>query len=155
MENQLFKFKSDILEMSKAELNSASAEAIANFDESLNDPIKQLALVAKFQMMIDIIEKGIKEKSMEDLQKHGGKLTAYGIEFAIQEVGTKYDYTANEKWNDLQLQIEELKAKQKEAENFCKNLPGTIEVLDPESGELVTWHKPAKSSTTSIKKTIK
>jgi hypothetical protein len=155
METQLFKFESDILTMSKADLISASASAVNNFDESFNDPIKQLALISKFQIMLENMEKGIKEKSMTDLEKHGGKLSAFGIEFAIQEVGTKYDYSANQKWNDLQSQIEELKAKQKEAENFCKNLPSSIEVLDSESGELITWHKPVKTSTTSIKKTIK
>lgn len=155
METQLFKFESDILTMSKADLISASASAVNNFDESFSDPIKQLALISKFQVMLENMEKGIKEKSMTDLEKHGGKLSAFGIEFVIQEVGTKYDYSANQKWVDLQNQIDELKAKQKEAENFCKNLPSSIEVLDSESGELITWHKPVKTSTTSIKKTIK
>jgi hypothetical protein len=71
------------------------------------------------------------------------------------ESGVKYDYSANQIWNDLQDKIDHLKAQQKDVEAFCKSLKSPTVTVDPETGESFEWFPPSKSSTTTIKKTIK
>jgi hypothetical protein len=80
---------------------------------------------------------------------------AYRVELQVAEVGTKYDFTANAKWNAIQSQINSLKEEQKNIESFCKSLKSKTITVDEETGESFEFYPPAKSSTTSIKKTIK
>ena len=61
---------------------------------------------------------------------------------------------AIKQWVDLQDQIDELKEKQKEVEKFCKGIKNKTITVDEETGESFEFFPPAKSSTTSIKKTI-
>ena len=72
----------------------------------------------------------------------------------VAEVVTKYDFSATKQWVDLQDQIDELKEKQKEVEKFCKGIKNKTITVDEETGESFEFYPPAKSSTTSIKKTI-
>ena len=49
---------------------------------------------------------------------------------------------------------DELKEKQKEVQKFCKSIKNKTITVDEETGESFEFFPPAKSSTTSIKKTI-
>ena len=55
---------------------------------------------------------------------------------------------------DIGKRIDELKEKQKEVEKFCKGIKNKTITVDEETGESFEFYPPAKSSTTSIKKTI-
>jgi hypothetical protein len=78
----------------------------------------------------------------------------HNVEMQVAEVGTKYDFSGTKQWVDLQDQIDELKEKQKEVEKFCKGIKNKTITVDEETGESFEFYPPAKSSTTSIKKTI-
>jgi hypothetical protein len=148
-------FEKQILAMSKSEIADQANLMIENFDESLNDPIKKLALISKFQLLFDTLEKGLKEKSIEDLHKLGGKTSNFGVDFQISEVGVKYDYSENEKWVEINNQIKFLEEKRKEVEAFIKGIKSSFTQVDEETGEAIHWHPASKSSTTTIKRTIK
>jgi uncharacterized protein YajQ (UPF0234 family) len=92
---------------------------------------------------------------LDDLHRLGGKFTKHGVEFAIAELGTKYDYSNTKRWVDLNNEIEALKSKQKEVESFCKVISSITTTVDPDTGEAIEFIPASKSSTTSIKKTIK
>jgi len=154
MENNLIVGDSQILELSKKEITAMAEASIVNIDYV--DVIKLSAQVAKFQLLISELEKQIKDKLFTDLRKfQGSKVTAYGIDFSEMEGGVKYDYSETESWCKLQFEIDRLKEKQKEVETFCKALKAPAKMLDEETGELMDFYPPAKSSTTTIKKVIK
>jgi hypothetical protein len=155
MKNQLMLKASDIMELTKSEIIAQANQMVFNFDVASKDPLEQLAMISKFQLLFETLEKGIKEKSLDDLHKLGGKFTKHGVEFAIAEVGTKYDYSNTQRWVKLNNEIESIKAKQKEVESFCKVISSITTTVDPDTGEALEFIPASKSSTTSIKKTIK
>ena len=143
-----------IILMDKSEI----AYRAKSFAESMEGMagLKSAAAIAKFQLMLGELEKNFKDATLEEIRKHqGGKVSAYGIDFAEMEAGTKYDYTENQIWCEIQDKIEALKAQQKDIESFCKALKSPMVSVDPDTGESHEWFPPSKSSTTTIKKTIK
>jgi len=154
MENNLIVGDSQIIELSKKEITAMAEASIVNIDYV--DVIRLSAQVAKFQLLISEMEKQIKDKLFVDLRKfEGSKVTAYGIDFSEMEGGVKYEYSETESWVNLQNQIDALKEKQKDVEAFCKALKAPVKMLDEETGELMEFCPPSKSSTTTIKKVIK
>ena len=155
MKNELTLKPSMIINMDKQEIIHQAQVMVDEFDVSLKDPLVQFAIIAKFQILFETVEKGIKQKSIDELHKLGGKHNVHGVEFAIAEVGTSYDYTATKKWNDLEDQISFLKRQQKEIEGFCKAITNFTTTVDPDTGEAHEFYPASKKSTTSIKKTVK
>jgi hypothetical protein len=154
MENNLIVADGQILELNKKEI-TAMAEAVMVNADSI-DVVKLAAQSAKFQLLASEIDKQIKDHLFSDLRKfQGSKVTAYGVDFSEMEGGVKYDYSETESWVNLQNQIDRLKEKQKEVEAFCKALKGSVKILDEETGELMDFYPPSKTSTTTIKKVIK
>lgn len=148
--------RTEFLTMGKDQILAQASEAIANFDTSLTDPIKQLAIVKKLQLLVDTLEKGIKEKTLEELERNGGKYVAFNCDFQVAEVGVKYDYSNNSEWVKIQDQINDLESKRKEVEKFIKALGSmSMTEVNEETGEVIKWFPAVKSSTTSIKTTIK
>jgi len=155
MKKDLMLNAKDIMALTKSEIIEQANQMVFNFDVASKDPLDQLAMISKFQLLFETLEKGIKEKSIDDLHKLGGKFTKHGVEFAIAEVGTKYDYSRTQRWVDLNNEIEMIKAKQKEVESFCKAIQHITTTVDTETGESTEFVPAFKTSTTSIKKTIK
>lgn len=146
----------EILSLSKKDLVRTGEMLVNNFDASSKDPLQMLAFVSKMKLMLDTIEKGLVDKSINDLNQYQGKKEAFGIDFQISEVGVKYDYSENQKWVELNNEIKELEEKKKEMEKFIKALgPYSFKEVNDETGEITEWHPASKSSTSTIKKTIK
>jgi hypothetical protein len=154
MENNLISAAGQIVDLSKKEITQMAEVLIVNAD-SINI-IKLAAQSAKFQLLASEMDKHIKEHLFTDLRKfEGSKTSAYGVDFSEMEGGVKYDYSETESWVNLQNQIDALKEKQKDVEAFCKALKAPVKMLDEETGELMDFCPPSKSSTTTIKKVIK
>ena len=154
MKNELMAIDGQILELSKKEITQMAENFMANAD-SINT-VKLAAQLAKFQLLASEMDKHIKDHLFVDLrQNKDSKLTAFGVEFSEMEGGVKYDYSETESWCKLQFEIDRLKEKQKEVEAFCKALKSKTSTLDEETGELMDFYPPSKTSTTTIKKVIK
>jgi len=154
METNLIAVDGKILDLSKKEITQMAEAMMVNAD-SIN-VIKLAAQSAKFQHLASEIDKNIKEHLFSDLRKfEGSKTTAYGIDFSEMEGGVKYDYSNTERWCNLQYEIDRLKFKQKEIEEFCRALKQKVSLFNEDTGELTDYYPPSKSSTTTIKKVIK
>ena len=143
-----------IILMDKSEI----AYMAKTFAESMEGMagLKSAAAIAKFQLMLAELEKNFKDATLKEIQQHqGAKVSAFGIDFSEMESRIKYDYSENEIWNEIQDRIDHLKAQQKDIEAFCKSLKSPLITVDKETGESHEWFPPSKSSTTTIKKTIK
>jgi FtsZ-binding cell division protein ZapB len=154
MKNELMAVDGQILDLSKKEIAQMAESFMANADAI--DTVKLAAQLAKFTLLSAEMDKHLKEHLFADLRKHkDGKLSAFGVDFSEMESGVKYDYSETETWCKLQFEIDRLKEKQKEVEAFCKALKSKTSTLDEETGELVDFYPPSKTSTTTIKKVIK
>ena len=154
MKNELMAVDGQILELNKKEIAQMAENFMANADAI--DTVKLAAQLAKFTLLSAEMDKHLKEHLFTDLRKHkDSKLSAYGVDFSEMEGGVKYDYSETESWCKLQFEIDRLKEKQKEVEAFCKALKSKTSTLDEETGELMDFYPPSKTSTTTIKKVIK
>ena len=154
MKNELMAVDGQILDLSKKEIAQMAESFMANANAI--DTVKLAAQLAKFTLLSAEMDKHLKEHLFADLRKHkDGKLSAFGVDFSEMEGGVKYDYSETETWCKLQFEIDRLKEKQKEVEAFCKALKSKTSTLDEETGELMDFYPPSKTSTTTIKKVIK
>jgi hypothetical protein len=154
MKNELMAVDGQILDLSKKEIAQMAESFMVNAD-SINT-VKLAAQLAKFQLLASEMDKHIKEHLFVDLrQNKDSKLSAFGVDFSEMEGGVKYDYSETESWCKLQFEIDRLKEKQKDIEAFCKALKSKTSTLDEETGELMDFYPPSKTSTTTIKKVIK
>ena len=145
-----------IKEMGKADIVMLANSISGLITENGGEIIKTLAIATKYQLLFSEIEKNLSKNGVNELHTYdNSKKNVYQVELQVAEVGTKYDFTANAKWNTIQEQINSLKEEQKNVEAFCKSLKSKTITVDEETGEAVEFYPPAKSSTTSIKKTIK
>lgn len=151
----LFDNKS-IQEMGKSDIVTLANSIGDLITENGGEIVKTLAIATKYQLLFSEIEKNLSKNGVDELLRYdGSKTNAFRVELQVAEVGTKYDFTANAKWNTIQEQINALKEDQKNVEAFCKSLKSKTITVDEETGESFEFYPPAKSSTTSIKKTIK
>lgn len=157
LQNQFTEFGVKMLvEMPKQGISAMAQRMVYQSAENGDDVVSQLALSTKFKHFFTVIESELNKASIPELHKNAGKLARHGVEFAITETGVTYDYSETSQWVDLEKQIAELKEKQKELEAFCKALKSqTLTEVDPETGEAFLFVKPSKTSTESIRKTIK
>jgi hypothetical protein len=100
----------------------------------------------------------VQEVIQEEIKKHGKFASHLGAKLEVVEAGVKYDFS---KCGDTDLEMFEsdlstATERVKERKEFLKKLPakGTTIVHEP-SGEVITIYPPAKSSTTTIKTTMK
>jgi hypothetical protein len=105
------------------------------------------------------IKAAIRSKAVSEAAQHQGKLTLYGNQLETIEAGTKYDYAATKDpvWEQLNAIASTAIERRKEREAFLRTIkPGDITTaVDPESGEEVRLIPPPKTSTTTIKVTLK
>ena len=78
----------------------------------------------------------------------------FGATISLAETGVVYDFSQCNDLvlNDLQQRLSNIKEQIKERESFLKNIsPKGIEIIDKNTGELVTIYPPSKTSTSSYK----
>ena len=147
---------SNILSLSKAEILDQANQILKNFDVDMLETITTISLIRKAQLLIDTLEKGLKEKGINELQKAGGRYEANGCEHQLVEAGVKYDYSVcnDPVYNKLKAQLTVLEDEIKAREKYLKAIPsqGVQTLLED---EVLTLYPPAKSSTTSITVNLK
>lgn len=87
----------------------------------------------------------------------GNEFEYAGNKITKAEHGTKYDYSKcnDTDWELYDSQIKSLTTYKKEREDFLKTLKGPIDVLDKNTGEVVTLRPPTKTSTSGLNVSIK
>jgi len=147
-----------ILHADRGELSEMASMMIEAVDDGFADPLDTLIIAKKGMYVFENIVKGMKGKAYID----GGKLSKHNVDIRTQDVGVKYhfDGCGDMVWNELNQQIAELTAKQKEREAFLKSLKGETKYhLDEETGEEQTFetpiYPPARVGASSLVLTIK
>jgi len=134
-----FKSLAPILELSKANIKDQAQLLAGQINES-GSPEIAFASLTKFEELIKGIKDSIKSSAMFEIEQ--GRDYAVGIKLSIMNA-TRYEY------HDLEL--ERLKEKVKDREQFLKSLKSSISVLDETTGEVVVVQPAIKKVTETIK----
>lgn len=125
------------------------SNSIVNEIQSGNLNALEFKMRAKvIEICLSKIEKAVKENILTEASRHGKSFNFKGFDIQEVETGTKYDYSNDTEWVRLNTLI-------KEREAYLKNLKKPIDVLVIETGEVIREFPPIKSSTTSLKFTLK
>lgn len=135
-------------------------DLIQRIEDGELNPLQAHAYIKRMEDLVEIINKDARYKSLllNEGEKHGKKFQLYNTDFAISEVGTKYDYSmcGDVEWEQMDKAIRILQTAIKMREAYLKNVPSNgEEKVDKETGEAYTIYPPTKTSTTAIKTTLK
>jgi hypothetical protein len=135
--------------------SSSIVNEVRNGDES---PLRVLVQLRAMEKASKAILEGIKEEIITEAEKYPGKdFELWGNKLSKEEVGVSYDYSicGDPTFERLEVDFETAKAKLEERKKFLRTLTEPIPIGDTLTGELVTVRPPKKTSTSSVKVSIR
>ena len=142
--------------LTKPEIETLAIQKIAEWDESgvSNSPeilsiAEQIAAGKEFLEMIRANSRFI-GAVRDQLQLHpkGKMLSSSGAQLSIMEAGTKYDYSTDPTWRELNMIAEDAIEARKARETLLKAIPSGQTLMNSE-GE-ITAFAPIKTSTSTF-----
>jgi len=135
-------------------------QVINDLAEGNEDPVKIHYNIKCIEELIKLIlaDKEYKSILLFEAEKHGKTFDFENSKMEVKETGVKYDFHAcgDPEWEKLEFEINILKDKQKEREQFLKTIrPDGMNIFDPITGEAYTICPPIKTSTTTVTVTLK
>lgn len=107
----------------KAEIAEQIQRVTDQVADGTINPLRAYGLLAALEKVVAEAKKAIQDLALMEADKYPDKTNdVYGAQFQIKEAGVKYDFSDSPEWNALQVQIEELKARQKGVETTLKAL---------------------------------
>lgn len=139
-ELQLYSELAPLATKSKVEIIELAQKQIDYIKEN-GDAENTFAFLKKCSTLLDLVTDGVKEDAMTAIGR--GSDYFHGVKMTV-ESRTTYSYSNDPIWKSLQKQT-------KERESLLKAIKEPIEVLDPESGEVVTVYPATKKVSDYIK----
>lgn len=155
--NELVKLKdSPILSADKAGMVAMVDTYLEDLAINGGEPLKDLALCRKFIFLLEELEKGLKDYAIKELGNYDREESEIlGATIKVVEAAPKFDFSATSSWAEQKKVVEAESKKLKEVEAFIKTLKSKTTVVDEETGETHEFFPAAKSSSTTIRVTLK
>lgn len=135
----------------KSNINLVALPIIKSIEDG-NFNVLEFQVKARF--LIEVLNnalKNTKDDAIKDIQK--GTTNYLGAKLEIAETGTKYEYSTNQDWQELENKIVELKKQQKEIEDLIKIATKKgVAIVNPNTGETIM--PVVKQSETNLKITL-
>lgn len=135
----------------KSNINLVALPIIKSIEDG-NFNILEFQVKARF--LIEVLNnalKNTKDDAIKDVEK--GNTNYLGAKLEIVETGTKYEYSTNQDWQELENQIIYLKKAQKEIEDLIKiATKKEVAIVNPNTGETIM--PVVKTSETNLKITL-
>ena len=142
----------------KQQINTLSQGIIDSVNNGDISALEVTMLLKAWEDVSENIKSAIRKKAVSEADQHpNGKLTLFGNSVETFEAGTKYDYskTGDTVWERLDSDANTAIEKRKQREALLRALKEPTTLLDELTGEVVTVKPPPKTSTTTVKITLK
>lgn len=148
--------QSSIISANKSEMVGMVNRYLEEIAFSGGEPLKDLVLCRKYMFVLEELEKGLKDFAMNELKTYDNN-EANISDVTLKEVDTpaKYDYSASSAWVVQKKVVDEATARLKEIETFAKACKEKTTIVDPNTGEVLDYFPPTKTSSTTIRVTLK
>lgn len=155
--NELALLKTNpIVSADKEGLSSMVSSYIQELAFNGGEPLNDLAICRKYIYVLEELEKGLKDYAISELNSFDKQeAEILGASLKVIETGVKNDYSATPSWLSQKEVVDLETRKLKEIEAMAKSLKGKLVVVDEETGETKEFYPPVKTSSTSIRVTIK
>lgn len=127
--------------------------------EIMDEKKEALPVLIRLRELLKLIDKWTAEIdpiAIDEAHKHGKSFKMHGAKVEVREVGTKwyYDKTGDSVLARIVDEKSKVSEKEKERQQFLKTLKDPMQVLDEETGELITIYPARKESKTGLVVTI-
>ena len=148
--------KTEIVEYNKEQIVNAVSSYLEDMAFNGGEPLNDLALCRKYIFLLQEIEKGLIPYAINELSKYDRKESnVNNVDLKVVETGAKSDYSNSIAWVKQKAAVDKENDKLKQIESFAKGLRERAQLLDEETGELVEYFPPIRSSSTTVRATIK
>jgi hypothetical protein len=148
--------KSSIVELNKEGMTNVVSSYLEGIAFDGGEPLSDLALCRKYIFLLQEIEKGLIPYAITELSKYDRKESSINnVDLKVVEVGSRSDYSNSVSWVKQKTILDKENDKLKQIESFAKGLRERAQLLDEETGELVEYFPPIKTSSTTVRATIK
>lgn len=147
-----------LLPTTQTQIDIFSDQVIESVRQGETNPLEVLVILKAFEKATERILKEVRENYVKEADKYSEKsFELFGAKLEKAEVGTKYNYSiCNDPVYNRRLAIATEATKLvKEREDFLKSLKDPINFVDEETGEFVKIIPPLKTSTESVKVSIR
>lgn len=147
-----------LMATTQTQIDVFSDQVINSVKSGEASALEVLIMLKAFEKMADRVLKEIRENFVNEADKYTERVFEFnGNKIEKAEVGTKYDYSVcnDPVYNSLSSILKNTNTQVKEREEFLKALKQPITILDEGTGEVVTINPPLKTSTTSLKVSIR
>jgi hypothetical protein len=122
------------------------------------DTLTALARLEFLSQIIDQVKTNYRNAAVDELELYGPEaktgVNRFGVTFKQKETAVKYDFSQTATWNEMESEMESIKAAQKALETQLKGLTKPMSILDESTGEITVMNPPIKSSKTTVEITL-
>lgn len=156
-ETQALQVLSQNIVLSKEAQENVANDLVAQVVNGDVDPIQAFVQIKALMETSDKFLKNSQVVSaVQAAAEERGKQSVFaGAKVAVAYT-TSYDYSmcGDSEYDELKRQEEEIKAKIKARQMFLKSIPDSVEVVDRNTGELVTVMSPLQTKSSSLRVTF-
>jgi hypothetical protein len=154
--NELATLKSStIVSANKEDMTNIVSRYLEDMAYNGGEPLKDLALCRKYIFLLEELEKGLKDFAITELETYDRNETdVLGTTVKAVEAGVKYDFSETQAWAKQKVLVDTESKKLKEIEAFAKSCKSKTTTVNQETGEMLEYYPPVKTSSTSIRVTL-
>jgi hypothetical protein len=105
--------------------------------------------------LLEELEKGLKDFAITELESYERNETdVLGTTVKAVEAGVKYDFSETQAWAKQKVIVDTESKILKEIEAFAKSCKSKTTTVNQDTGEILDYYPPVKTSSTSIRVTL-
>lgn len=132
-----------------------TAESLIEESQSGNvDTLSALAHMEFMSQVIEMAKEKLREQAVAILDLYGTEaksgVVKHGVTFKHKESGVRYNYENTKAWTEVKSREDAVARERKDLEEQLKSIKSKQTMLDEQTGELVEFNPPIKSSKTTV-----
>lgn len=138
-------------------IQEMAGELSRRIQEGEIDPLLPLMQFKVLDEIRDQIKETMRDSAVREMGKYGKEgVVMNGIRMEPMEAGTQYDYSGcnDPEYERLLWESENAKKALAAKQKQLREMKGPVDLLDHDTGEVITINPPVKTSTSTVKCTI-
>jgi prefoldin subunit 5 len=156
--NTIIELLSSTPELTKTNVKSLAEAMISDIESGQTNLFETASKIEFMIQTLDQVMTSVREQLVDELHKYGNEskvgVKTNGVTFKMKETGVKYDYSNTALWVAKKQAIDELTNDLKSLESTLKSVQTKMTTVDEQTGEIIEFWQPIKSSKTSVEITL-
>jgi prefoldin subunit 5 len=156
--NTIIELLSSTPELTKTNVKTLAEQMISDIESGQTNLFETASKIEFMIQTLDQVMTSVREQLVDELHKYGNEskvgVKTNGVTFKLKETGVKYDYSNTSLWVAKKQAIDELTNDLKSLESTLKSVQTKMTTVDEQTGEIMEFWQPIKSSKTSVEITL-